>query len=87
MHLVGNRQGRKVIRWGRVALNFLIFGGLAMIGAAGVYFIVAKQWNPIILLAGPLVGLIATAGSLLVSLRTPVHELPILAWHPKHEGQ
>lgn len=82
MHLIGNRQGRRVVRWGRVVLNFLIFGGLAMAGASVVYLVVAKQWNPIILFAGPAVGLIATVSSLLVSFRTPVHELPILTWHP-----
>jgi hypothetical protein len=83
MHLIGNRQGRRVVRWGRVVLNFLLFGGLAMAAASIVYLVVAKQWNPLILIAGPMVGIIATATSLVVSLRTPVDQLPLLAWHPK----
>jgi hypothetical protein len=83
MHLLGNRQGRRVVRWGRVALNFLIFGGLAMLAGSIVYLVAAKQWNPLILVAGPAVGLIATVASLIVSLRTPVDQLPILTWHTK----
>lgn len=83
MHLIGNRQGRRVVRWGRVVLNFLLFGGLAMAAASIVYLVVAKQWNPLILVAGPAVGFIATATSFVVSLRTPVDQLPLLAWHPK----
>lgn len=83
MHLIGNRQGRRVVRWGRVVLNFLLFGGLAMAAASIVYLVVAKQWNPLILVAGPAVGFIATVTSFVVSLRTPVDQLPLLAWHPK----
>ncbi len=83
MHLIGNRQGRKVVRWGHVALNFLIFGGLAAVAAAGIYLIIAKQWDPRVLLVGPAVGLLATISSLLVSVRTPVQELPILQWYRK----
>ena len=76
MHLVGNRQGRKVVRWGHVALNLLAFSAIAAIASAGIYLVVAKQWNPVILLVGPAVGLIATIGSLLVSLRTPSVSCP-----------
>lgn len=83
MHLVGNRQGRKVVRWGHVGLNFLIFAGIAAIAAAVVYLVVAKQWNPLILMVGPAVGLLATTASLIVSLRTPIHQLPLLTWHVK----
>ncbi len=83
MHLVGNRQGRKVVRWGHVALNFAIYAGIAALAAAGVYFVVAGQWNPVILLVGPAVGLIATFSSLIISLRTPIHQLPLLVWYPK----
>lgn len=83
MHLVGNRQGKKVVRWGHVALNFAIYGGIASIAAAGVYFVVANHWNPIILLVGPAVGLVATLSSLIISLRTPIHQLPLLNWYPK----
>ncbi len=83
MHLLGNRQGRKVVRWGHVALNFLIFGGIATVAAGGIYLLVAKHWEPRVLLIGPAVGLVATVASLLVSLRTPVQELPILQWYRK----
>lgn len=83
MHLVGNRQGRKVVRWGRVALNFLVFGGIAAIAAAVIYAVIVRHWNPAILFVGPAVGLAATIASLTVSLLTPVHELPLLEWHPK----
>lgn len=83
MHLVGNRQGRKVVRWGHVALNFAIYAGIATIAAAGVYLVVAKNWNPIVLLVGPAVGFIATVSSLVISLRTPIHQLPLLNWYPK----
>lgn len=83
MHLVGNRQGRKVVRWGHVGLNFLIFGGIATVAAAGVYLVVASHWNPLILFVGPAVGFLATAASLIVSLRTPIHQLPLLNWYPK----
>ena len=83
MHLVGNRQGRKVVRWGRVALNLIVFSAIAAIASAGVYFVVAKQWNSVILLVGPAVGLIVTIGSLLVSLRTPIRQLPLLTWYPQ----
>ena len=82
MHLVGNRQGRKVVRWGHVALNLLAFSAIAAIASAGIYLVVAKQWNPVILLVGPAVGFIVTIGSLLVSLRTPIRQLPLLAWYP-----
>lgn len=83
MHLVGNRQGRKVVRWGHVALNFLIYAGIAAVAAAGIYLAVAGHWNPVILLVGPAVGLVATLSSLIVSLRTPIHQLPLLVWYPK----
>lgn len=80
MHLVGNRQGRKVIRWGHVGLNFLIYAGAAAVAAAAVYVLVAGHWNPTILLVGPVVGIIATLSSLIISLRTPIHQLPLLNW-------
>jgi uncharacterized membrane protein YagU involved in acid resistance len=83
MHLVGNRQGRKVVRWGHVGLNFVIYAGIAAVAAAVVYLVVAGRWNPIILLVGPAVGLVATLSSLIVSLRTPIHQLPLLNWYPK----
>ncbi len=83
MQLVGNRQGRKVMRWGRVAAAFFIFTTIAALAAAGIYLLVARQWNPTILLVGPAVGLTATLSSLLVSLFTPVHQLPMLTWYPK----
>jgi len=83
MHLMGNRQGRKVVRWGHVGLNFLIYAGIAAVAAAGVYLVVAGHWNPVILLVGPAVGIIATVSSLIVSLRTPIHQLPLLNWYPK----
>ena len=81
MHLVGNRQGRKIVRWGHVALNLVVFSAIAAIASAGIYLVVAKQWNPVILLVGPAVGLIATIASLLVSLRTPIRQLPLLTWY------
>ena len=37
----------------------------------------------VILLVGPAVGIIATVSSLIVSLRTPIHQLPLLNWYPK----
>lgn len=83
MHLVGNRQGRKVVRWGRAALNLLVFSAIAAIASAGVYFVVASQWNPVILLVGPAVGLIVTVSSIIVSLRTPIRQLPLLTWYPE----
>jgi len=82
MHLVGNRQGRKVVRWGHVALNLLAFSAIAAVASAGIYFVVAKHWNPVILLVGPVVGLVATTSSLIVSLRTPIRQLPLLTWYP-----
>ena len=83
MHLVGNRQGRKVVRWGRAALNLLVFSVIAAIASAGVYFVVASQWNPVILLVGPAVGFIVTVSSIIVSLRTPIRQLPLLTWYPE----
>ena len=83
MHLVGNRQGRKVVRWGRAALNLLVFSVIAAIASAGVYFVVASQWNPVILLVGPAVGLIVTVSWIIVSLRTPIRQLPLLTWYPE----
>ncbi len=83
MHLVGNRQGRKVVRWGRAALNLLVFSVIAAIASAGVYFVVASQWNPVILFVGPAVGFIVTVSSIIVSLRTPIRQLPLLTWYPE----
>lgn len=83
MQLVGNRQGKRVVRWGRVGLSFMIYTGIAAVAAAGVYFVVTRHWNPVILVVGPAVGFAATISSLLISLRTPIHELPILTWYPK----
>ena len=72
-----------MVRWGHVGLNFVIYAGIAAVAAAGVYLVVAGRWNPIILLVGPAVGLVATLSSLIVSLRTPIHQLPLLNWYPK----
>ncbi len=83
MQLVGNRQGKRVVRWGRVTLSFLLYTAIAAVAAAGVYMVVVKYWNPVILVVGPAVGFIATISSLIISLRTPIHELPILTWYPK----
>ncbi|MBK7997167.1 MAG: hypothetical protein IPK15_00170 [Verrucomicrobia bacterium] len=83
MQLVGNRQGKRVVRWGRVALSFLLYTAIAAVAAAGVYMVLVKYWNPVILIVGPAVGFIATISSLIISLRTPIHELPILTWYPK----
>jgi hypothetical protein len=83
MQLVGNRQGKKVVRWGRVLLSGFIYTTIAAVAAAGIFLLVAKQWNSTILLVGPAVGLVATLSSLLVSLFTPVHQLPMLTWYPK----
>ncbi|HXJ57517.1 MAG TPA: hypothetical protein VNU68_12730 [Verrucomicrobiae bacterium] len=76
--LVGNRQGKKVVRWGYVFVAaFASTIGAALV-AAGLYAALTRSWNPFVLLVGPVVGLAATFLTLLASLRTPLQRLPIL---------
>ena len=76
--LVGNRRGRKIIRWGNVVLITLLITLIAGPAAAGLYSAFTRHWNPLLLLIGPPVGLVATTFSLLLSWRTPVHRLPLI---------
>ena len=76
--LVGNRMGRKEIRWGYVALAVLVSTVLAGLAAAGLYALLGGEWNPLILLVGPVVGVLGTGLTLLLALRTPVQRLPML---------
>ncbi len=81
--LVGNRQGRKVIRWGYVLLSCVLLTGSSALAAAGIYYLAAHTWNPLILWVGPIVGLGATICTLILSLLTPVEKLPLLSWFQK----
>jgi uncharacterized membrane protein YagU involved in acid resistance len=80
LSLVGHRQGRKVIRWGNVLLAAFGFTILSMLVAAGLYYLLAQQWNPIALVVGAVAGITATILTLLAALRTPLHQLPLLKW-------
>jgi uncharacterized membrane protein YagU involved in acid resistance len=80
LSLVGHRQGRKVIRWGIVLLAAFVFTALSMLVAAGLYYLLAQQWNPIALVVGAVAGITATILTLLAALRTPLHQLPLLKW-------
>ena len=76
--LVGNRMGRREIRWGYVVLAAMLTTILAGLAAAGLYALMTQEWNPLVLLVGPVVGLVGTGLTLLVALRTPVQRLPML---------
>ena len=78
--LVGNRQGRKVVRWGYVLLSCVLLTSSSALAAAGIYYLAAHTWNPVILYVGPAVGLGATICTLIISLMTPVEKLPLLSW-------
>ena len=76
--LVGNRHGKKVIRWGYVIVAGFLITVLAGGGAAGLYAALSGTWEPRVLLVGPIAGVIATMLTLLTALRTPLQRLPIL---------
>ena len=76
--LVGNRHGKKMIRWGYVVLAGLGSTVGAGLIAAGLYAVLTLSWNPLVLLVGPVVGVAATFLTLLASLRTPLQRLPML---------
>jgi hypothetical protein len=78
--LVGHRQGRRVIRWGYVFLATFLFTGVGTFVAAGLYYLLSRQWNPLALLVGAGAGVLATVLTLLAALRTPLHQLPLLKW-------
>lgn len=81
LSLVGHRQGRKVIRWGCVILAAM---GSTTVGgaiAAGLYYLLAGAWDPLVPLVGAGAGLVATILTLLAALRTPLHQLPLLKWY------
>ena len=71
-------MGRREIRWGYVALAAMLTTILAGLAAAGLYALMTQEWNPLVLLVGPVVGLVGTGLTLLVALRTPVQRLPML---------
>jgi hypothetical protein len=76
--LVGNRHGKKVIRWWYVGVTAFGITFVAALAAAGLYAAFTRSWNPRVLLVGPAAGLAATVLTLLVSLRTPLQRLPML---------
>jgi hypothetical protein len=76
--LVANFHGRKVIRWGYVILTFLGISFFSALVAAGLYAIATGKWNPLVLVVGPGVGLVATTLTLLISYATRLQRLPIL---------
>ena len=76
--LVGNSRGRKVIRWGYVILAFLLTTIAAGGVAAGLYALLTRTWNPLVVLLGPVVGISATLLTLLVAWRTPLQRMHIL---------
>ena len=76
--LVGNRNGRKIIRWGYVVLAALLLTFIAGPVAAGLYALLARSWNSYVLLVGPAVGLVATLLTLVLSLLTPLQRLPMI---------
>src|SRR6187431_1086431 len=72
LSLVGHRQGRKVIRWGYVILAGFSFTTLSMLVAAGLYYLLSQQWDPLALIVGAVAGITATILTLLLALRTPL---------------
>ena len=76
--LVGNSRGRKVVRWGYVVLTFLLTTLLAAGAAAGLYAMLTQSWNPMVLLVGPVAGILATLLTLLVAWRVPLQRQQIL---------
>src|SRR5688572_3359888 len=80
LSLVGHRQGRKVIRWGYVLLTGFSFTSLSMLVAAGLYYLLSQQWDPLVLIVGAVAGITATVLTLLTALRTPLQRLPLLKW-------
>lgn len=76
--LVGNRRGRKVIRWGYVIITFLLSTLVAAGVAVGLYAILTRGWNPLVLLIGPAAGILATLLTLLVAWRVPLQRQQIL---------
>jgi hypothetical protein len=76
--LMGNRRGRKVIRWGYVILASIFTSIAAGLVGTGLYAAFTGSWNPLVLLFGPVVGVTATLLTLLVAWRTPLQRLPML---------
>jgi hypothetical protein len=76
--LVGHHNGRKIIRWGNVWLAFFLVTIGAALFAVGIYALVTRSWNSLVLLVGPAVGILTTAITLTVSFLTPAHRLPFL---------
>jgi len=76
--LVGNRRGRKVVRWGYVILAAILISVIAGSIAAGLYSALTRSWNPLVLLFGPVVGGVATVLTLFAAWRTPTHRLPLI---------
>ena len=81
LSLVGHRQGRKVIRWGCVLVAAICSATLAGAIASGLYYLLAKMWDPLVPIVGAGAGLVATVFTLLAALRTPLHRLPLLKWY------
>ena len=76
--LMGNRRGRKVVRWGYVILVAILISLIAGFVGAGLYAALTRSWNPLVLLFGPVVGGVATVLTLCAAWRTPIHRLPLL---------
>ena len=76
--LVGHHNGRKIIRWGNVVVAFLSVTIGAALAASGLYALFVRDWEPLVLLVGPAVGIVTSVSTLTVSFLTPAHRLPFL---------
>jgi hypothetical protein len=76
--LMGNRRGRKVIRWSCVCGAALLITAIASPVAAGLYAAFTRRWEPRLLLIGPIAGFVVTGLTLSAAWRTPIQRLPLI---------
>jgi len=76
--LIGHRHGKRVVQWDKFLATALLLTASSTLTAAGLYYLLAGQWNPLALLVGAGAGFVASVLTLIVALRTPLQRLPMI---------
>jgi hypothetical protein len=76
--LVGHRHGKRVVQWGKFLATALLLTASSTLAAAGLYYLLAEQWNPLALLVGAGAGFVASVLTLVMALLTPLQRLPMI---------
>ena len=76
--VVGNRNGRKAVRWGRFFFATLVIVLVSTLFSLAVYYLVAGRWNPTVLLLGAGAGVFIAGVVIILNLTTPLQRLPII---------